>query len=658
MNKIDRILAFLFCCLLCQMAQPARAQLEGKIIYPKFYTYHAGDDTTWAQPEFDDRDWEQIQHGTFPRDRRPGIGWFRYILEVDSTLWNVPLGLSMRAVGAVEFYLDGVLLHRFGKVATSKEQEEPILTFDNPHVKVIAFHPFSNTVGSKSRHLLAFRYSDFFRQSPVWSGYDDARFLWNISDLDRMHTQRDNLGRKVTLHQMFLTGVCLAFGLGHFLLFLFYPRTRANLYYAALAVSFALLVYFWFQRGFVTPLAHWGWVERLRVAAWTLTTLSLIRLVYSLMYSRLPKTFVSFFLIGLGVTLWYWFRPIIAGPYLFLFYLVGWAETIRVLVVFRIKKRQALLEESWIILLGLIPFSLVVVYYLLALLPDVVPLPWEFEDFPAPFYAVLLPMISMSVFLARNFARTEAENARKTKELEEARQLQLSMLPQDFPRLPHLEIAVYSKPAAEVGGDYYDFHLDDDGTLTIAIGDATGHGMKAGAMVSIAKGLFKALAHEAALPQIFHKMSGALKSMNLSYMYMAMTLVRCKDNHLRIAVAGMPPALLYKAKTNQVDEIALKGMPLGEFPNFPYQQVETELAFGDALVLMSDGLPEMFNARGEILDYPGAKKLVEEVAHESPQAIIDYMVAAGEKWANGRPQEDDVTFVVMKVTQSARLAGV
>ncbi|MBK7379017.1 MAG: hypothetical protein IPJ03_08430 [Ignavibacteriales bacterium] len=81
----------------------------------------------------------------------------------------------------------------------------------------------------------------------------------------------------------------------------------------------------------------------------------------------------------------------------------------------------------------------------------------------------------------------QADNDRKTKELEEARQLQLSMLPKDLPQLPNLDIAVYMKTATEVGGDYYDFNVDPDGTLTFAIGDATGHGMKAGIIVSMVK---------------------------------------------------------------------------------------------------------------------------------------------------------------------------
>ncbi|MFQ5606212.1 MAG: PP2C family protein-serine/threonine phosphatase, partial [bacterium] len=246
-------------------------------------------------------------------------------------------------------------------------------------------------------------------------------------------------------------------------------------------------------------------------------------------------------------------------------------------------------------------------------------------------------------------ARLEAENERKTRELEEACQLQLSMLPKTVPKLPNLDIAVYSKPATEVGGDYYDFHIASDGTLTIAIGDATGHGMSAGTMVSVTKGLFKTLAHEAWIPKIFKEMSSALADMNLGHLYMAMTLVKFKVNKIKISAAGMPPALVYNSATHKVEEIVLKGLPLGGFPDFPYQQEEMKLRPGDALVLMSDGLPERFNDVDEMLDYPGVKKLVEEVVMESPQAIIDHLVAAGDKWANGRPQDDDVTFVVMKM---------
>ena len=74
----------------------------------------------------------------------------------------------------------------------------------------------------------------------------------------------------------------------------------------------------------------------------------------------------------------------------------------------------------------------------------------------------------------------EAEHARKSEELEQARQFQLSLLPQQLPDDPRYEVSVLTRTATEVGGDYYDFCATDDGSLIVAIGDATGHGAYAG----------------------------------------------------------------------------------------------------------------------------------------------------------------------------------
>ncbi len=243
----------------------------------------------------------------------------------------------------------------------------------------------------------------------------------------------------------------------------------------------------------------------------------------------------------------------------------------------------------------------------------------------------------------------EAENARKTQELEAARKLQLSMLPQTVPQLPHLEIAVYMQPASEVGGDYYDFNLANDGALTAAIGDATGHGLQAGTMVATAKGLFNSLAHEPDLVQILRKSSAAIKAMGFPRLYMAMTLARFDGKQLRIAAAGMPYALLYHARSEQVEEIVLKGMPLGSFPDFPYQQKHVDLEPGDAVLLLSDGLEEMFNEEGEILGEEHVKTLVAEAGRKPVEEIISHLKQAGDAWAGARPRADDVTMVVMKM---------
>jgi len=73
----------------------------------------------------------------------------------------------------------------------------------------------------------------------------------------------------------------------------------------------------------------------------------------------------------------------------------------------------------------------------------------------------------------------QAENDRKTKELEEARQLQLSMLPKELPQIPHLDIAVYMQTATEVGGDYYDIIKISDSQFYVVVGDVSGKGFSA-----------------------------------------------------------------------------------------------------------------------------------------------------------------------------------
>jgi sigma-B regulation protein RsbU (phosphoserine phosphatase) len=250
---------------------------------------------------------------------------------------------------------------------------------------------------------------------------------------------------------------------------------------------------------------------------------------------------------------------------------------------------------------------------------------------------------------ARRRQEIEAENHQRAKEMEEARQLQLSMLPQGVPYLPHVEIAACMKPATEVGGDYYDWRLGADGALTIAIGDATGHGLKAGTMVTVTKGLFNHLAEQADLVATLSQTSRALKRMNLRSLFMAMTLVRLKGNHLQCSVAGMPPILIFRAATRTVEEIPLRGAPLGGLTDYAYRQAETFLSVGDVVLLLSDGLPERFNAAGEMFGYDRSKESLLANAHSAPQAVIDRLLQTGEDWAAGKAADDDMTFVALKM---------
>lgn len=243
----------------------------------------------------------------------------------------------------------------------------------------------------------------------------------------------------------------------------------------------------------------------------------------------------------------------------------------------------------------------------------------------------------------------QAESERKTKELEEARELQLSMLPKQLPQLPNLDIAVYMKTATEVGGDYYDFNLALDGALTVVLGDATGHGMKAGTMVTTTKSLFNVLAPNPNIVETFHEMTRCLKLMQLEKLSMCMTMLKIHESKIYMSSAGMPPILFYRKESKSVEEYVLKGMPLGTFQDFPYTLKSSELCIGDTILLMSDGFPELMNDEKEMYGYKRAKNLFEESVNRTPEEIIKTLTQAGSDWVNDRDPDDDVTFVVIKV---------
>ena len=243
----------------------------------------------------------------------------------------------------------------------------------------------------------------------------------------------------------------------------------------------------------------------------------------------------------------------------------------------------------------------------------------------------------------------QIENDRKTKELEEARQLQLSMLPKELPSLPNLEIAAFMRTATEVGGDYYDFILDENGVLNVAFGDATGHGLQAGTMVTLMKGFFTSDSSKLGLQEFMSHCSKVIKEIKLGRILMSFSYLKIENKKLQITSAGMPPIFYYDNNSKDVEEIIIQGMPLGAMRNASYNVVEKELKSGDTILLLTDGLPEQMNSKEEMFDYTRVKKHFTDIIENSPNKIIEKLVEAGDDWMNGRNQDDDITFVVIRI---------
>jgi len=241
----------------------------------------------------------------------------------------------------------------------------------------------------------------------------------------------------------------------------------------------------------------------------------------------------------------------------------------------------------------------------------------------------------------------ELENERRGSELEEARQFQLSLLPDHLPDIPGYEIAVAMRTASEVGGDYYDYRETPAGEPTITLGDATGHGAGAGTMVTAAKSLFTAATD--LRPETFlNAAAEVVRTMRLGRMSMALAVARLDDDGLVVAMAGMPPLLVHHRGTGTVEEIVIPGVPLGSFRADPYREVRVPLDTGDTVLLMSDGFPELLDATGEPLGYESTRDCFAAAAGRVPEQVISELLTCADRWRGDRAQADDITFLVLR----------
>jgi len=640
------------------------------------WKYHPGDNKQWAEPGYDDQLWETLYFSNDIKNIMTTnwhkVGWFRCHFRIDETLQGQPAALFILHLGASEVFLNGKPIHRIGQIKTPTPVEE---TAEPVRWKAFTF-------AHHSRQVIAVRYLNDSTVSQQRMGFNTGFHLL-FMDFDKTLSRINQQNILLTKYEALLTAIPLILALLHLFLFLFYPKMKENLFYSFCLIGFAAFFYTIMNRYMTSDPGEMIFYFRIGPMLNTLTISFLLLTSYSIVYAKIPKRYRYFIVSAVVIGTWGAFKPlglINIGLFLFTTFLIF--ESLRVFIRHWPREKQGV----WIILIGIITLAILSVY----LVGDVIVkmIAYHMTEPPRSFYRVHtyggpVFIICMSIYLSYHFSRInknletklvqvkelseknllqerqtrqleierrllEAENERKSKELEEARELQLSMLPQKIPQRPDLEIDVFMKTAAEVGGDYYDFHIGKDGTLTVVIGDATGHGMKAGTMVTAVKSLFGTYNESVNIPEFFTNCTKIIKGMNLGHLYMAMMILQVKKNKIIVSTAGMPPALISRKKSQDVDEILIKGPPLGGFVNFSYQQKETKIGRGDILLLMSDGFPELFNQKDEMLGMTRVKRIFKDTVKESPGDIIASLNEAGERWSSGRTQEDDITFLVIK----------
>ena len=281
--------------------------------------------------------------------------------------------------------------------------------------------------------------------------------------------------------------------------------------------------------------------------------------------------------------------------------------------------------------------------------------PWYFTWWAITGY-VLFAVSGIYIFttLRAKKLQQQMEESRKSEELEEARDLQLKLLAKKVPEMKNVEVETYIRTATEVGGDYYDFFELEDGTLIAACGDATGHGATSGMMVSITKAGLKGI-QKRSPNQMLTDLNNIVKSVEIGRIRMSLNLLEFKNGHVNISSAAMPPVYHFSKKDNSVNEIELVGTPLGSFYDEEFDKYQVDFEDGDALVLMSDGLPEAPNHTCELLDYPAVKKCIKDNGSKSASGIKDSLIELSDNWLDGIQNPDDITLVIFKKKESGGL---
>ena len=238
-------------------------------------------------------------------------------------------------------------------------------------------------------------------------------------------------------------------------------------------------------------------------------------------------------------------------------------------------------------------------------------------------------------------------------ELEIARMIQLSTIPESVPKVKGLDVAARYIPMESVGGDFYDFNVFDDGALSVLITDVSGHGVPAALVASMVKIIFsmqKGFAGD--VVSFFQHMNAVLRGNIASafvtaiYVYIDLDIMKCS-----YANAGHVPLILYRKKNNDFRFVKPRGRIIGWLEDISIEPVEMDIEKGDRLILFTDGITESFNSSEEMYGFKRLQDMVEKSAGVSGDELIDDIIKDLREWKGGQQFNDDFTIVVVDVNE-------
>ncbi len=277
-----------------------------------------------------------------------------------------------------------------------------------------------------------------------------------------------------------------------------------------------------------------------------------------------------------------------------------------------------------------------------------------FDNDDLELFIALCSMAAIAIDNAKLHASL-MERQRLVRDMEFARTVQESFLPQQVPELRHYRFSAHYTPAQEVGGDFYDFVRIAEDRTGIVIGDVSGKGVPAALyMAKLGSDLrtlvFTETGPSAALRELNDLLvSRSRRGMFATLLYLELDSARAA---LTISIAGHLPPLV-RHEDGSVERIdARGGSPLGIIAGMEFGQDSRQLVAGDTIVLYTDGIIEAMNSRDEQYGYGRFEEIIKKSPGD-PEALKSAVIADVNRFTGLSPQHDDMTLVCFGWTRQS-----
>jgi sigma-B regulation protein RsbU (phosphoserine phosphatase) len=240
-------------------------------------------------------------------------------------------------------------------------------------------------------------------------------------------------------------------------------------------------------------------------------------------------------------------------------------------------------------------------------------------------------------------------------ELKVIADIQRSLLPQELPDIPTMQLAAHYQTARRAGGDYYDFFPLPGGRWGILIADVAGHGTPAAVLMAVTHSLAHGLCEQQQKTpaQMLHHLNASLyrryTSRNGAFVTAMYAIYEPQTRTLTYAAAGHPPPRVKRCADGSIFSLdAVGGLPLGIAGDEAYPEHAQVLRAGDQIIFYTDGITEAMNPAHELFG-PERLDSVLENCHIQANDIIQRLLDAVDEFTESQPPDDDRTVLVAKI---------